>query len=457
MGLTYTKETGESRFQFTNKEGVRDSIYLGRMSKREAEHHATFLKKLVASHLSQSVAIDRQTAAYLEELPKRIKKSLIAKGLYQPTTEETKSLSLSVGELTEKFLDFHKEDKSNTYKNIKLACDKLLDRFGAAKKILDITPTEINHFEKYLYREFAEATASRLIKRFRQIMSWGIGQGFFKENIFRSMWVGKQENKGRLEYVPVEKLQLAMDACVGFELRLALFLARFAAFRTPSECNLWLWRYINFESKRVKVWDVKRKCIRIIPLFGPTALVNMYPIFAELLFEKGCESFLLDLKQKKIDLKESLRDWETHGLAIENLLESNGNGYIAEMSSRFPKDKDFVFSPEFRKRKSRGWQMEKLMKKSKVTWQKDFQNLRASCESEWIRDYGIHSATEWTGNSIEVAQRHYCMITPDIWAKATGRTVSEDKIRETLQSLVKSFGLEKIKTALDEIADRGDK
>lgn len=95
--------------------------------------------------------------------------------------------------------------------------------------------------------------------------------------------------------------------------------------------------------------------------------------------------------------------------------------------------------------------MGKLKKKAKVTWQKDFQNLRASCESEWIRDYDIHSATEWTGNSIEVAQRHYCMITPEIWDKATGKAVPEVKRDDTLRSLVKSFGLAKIKAALEEI------
>ena len=128
MGLTYNKETNEARFQYTNREGDRKVVYLGKIPKREADRHETFLFKLLASHLSPSVAIGKDTADYLKELPKRIKQTLIKHGLIVPTAEEARDRSLSFGELREKFLDFHKEDKPNTHNNIRLACNKLIER-----------------------------------------------------------------------------------------------------------------------------------------------------------------------------------------------------------------------------------------------------------------------------------------------------------------------------------------
>ena len=445
MGLCYTVSTGESRFQYVNRDGQSKVLCLGLMPKRAAQHHETFLKKILASHLNPGIAIDKQTAAYLEDIPARLRKNLIKHGLIVPTAEEVRDLSLSFGTLIEKFLEFHREDNPNTYKNIQLACDKIIKRFGTDKKIIDVTATEINHFEKFLYREYAKATSSRLIKRFRQLMSWAIKNGFAKENIFLPMKVGRQENRERMEFVSATKVQTMMNACVNYELRLALYLARYMAFRIPSEAASWKWSYIGFENERIKVMDVKRGECRVLPLFE-----EMYPVLAELLSQKECASFLKDLQNANIDLQAALSDWKGQGRTVEELLRSKGSKYIAEMTSRFPKGEDYVFSPEFRTRKSRSNQMAKLKKKSGVTWQKDFQNLRVSRENEWIRQFDIHTATEWTGNSIEVAQRHYFLITPDIWDRATG--AAEDKTAETLRVMLKTFGMEKVRAVLEGIA-----
>lgn len=456
MGLSYSKDKKEARFQYMNKEGKRKVLDWGRMSYEAACHHAVYTERIVGCYLNPYQSMDNQTASYLEGLPYKMKKKLLAHGLIQPTEQERKEQTPTLGKLIADFLEFHKEDKPNTYKNIKLACDKLLERFGPEKKIDEFTSIEINHYEKFLYRESAEATATRLVKRFRQIMRWAIRMKYCESNPFLEMRLGKQDNPQRLEFVDPDKVRKVMSCCVNFELRLALFLARFAAFRTPSECNSWRWSYIDFENKRVKVLDVKRNEIRVLPLFGSATIGNMYPMFAELLFEKGCESFLRDLKKKKIDLKESLRDWKTHGMEIETLLESKGNGYIAEMVAKFSKEEDYVFSPEFRRRKSRSGQIDKLMKKVKVSWMKDFQNLRASCEVEWVHEYDIYTATKWTGNTIEVARKHYLMIHPKVWDKATesagalGRA-KKDIIVKSLRALVKIHGLKPVAEAFETI------
>lgn len=53
-------------------------------------------------------------------------------------------------------------------------------------------------------------------------------------------------------------------------------------------------------------------------------------------------------------------------------------------------------------------------------WPKLFQNLRTSCETELMRQYPAHIVYAWLGNSKEVAEDHYFMVTPgDIIRAAT--------------------------------------
>jgi hypothetical protein len=42
-------------------------------------------------------------------------------------------------------------------------------------------------------------------------------------------------------------------------------------------------------------------------------------------------------------------------------------------------------------------------------WPRLFQNLRASCETDWVEKYPAHAVAKWMGHSPKIAAQHYLM------------------------------------------------
>src|SRR5262249_31311891 len=53
-------------------------------------------------------------------------------------------------------------------------------------------------------------------------------------------------------------------------------------------------------------------------------------------------------------------------------------------------------------------------------WERLFQNLRASRETELAAEYPVHVVTKWIGNSVDVAMKHYFKVTDADFARASG-------------------------------------
>ena len=57
-------------------------------------------------------------------------------------------------------------------------------------------------------------------------------------------------------------------------------------------------------------------------------------------------------------------------------------------------------------------------------WPRLFHNLRASRETELVREHPIHVVCAWIGNSFEVAKRHSLQVTDADFEKATSNPPS---------------------------------
>ena len=69
-------------------------------------------------------------------------------------------------------------------------------------------------------------------------------------------------------------------------------------------------------------------------------------------------------------------------------------------------------------------------------WPKLWHNLRASCETEWMREFDLATACKWIGNSPKVAAQHYAM-SMDLgsdFAKAAGRVLPQNPPQQTAES-----------------------
>ncbi len=57
-------------------------------------------------------------------------------------------------------------------------------------------------------------------------------------------------------------------------------------------------------------------------------------------------------------------------------------------------------------------QFERILKRAGIEpWERLFQNLRASSETELANEYPLHVVTAWLGNTEKVASKHYLQVT----------------------------------------------
>ena len=62
-----------------------------------------------------------------------------------------------------------------------------------------------------------------------------------------------------------------------------------------------------------------------------------------------------------------------------------------------------------------------------------FQAMRASRETELVREHPIHVVTAWLGNTPQIAMKHYLMVTETDFSKAIGKLV-EKAVQNPVQS-----------------------
>ena len=168
-------------------------------------------------------------------------------------------------------------------------------------------------------------------------------------------------------YVPAQVVIETIDLCSSLEFKTIVALARFNGMRIPSELSKFTWDRVNFPKKTMVIWDVKRKRDRKTPIFD-----QVFKLLREL--------------------------WEANG--------EKSPYVISTANLRDPK-------------KNHRTRLRKLIVRAgHKTWEKPFQNLRASCETDLMNAFPIHQVTEWIGNSPAVALRHYAMINEQDYVRA---------------------------------------
>lgn len=75
-------------------------------------------------------------------------------------------------------------------------------------------------------------------------------------------------------------------------------------------------------------------------------------------------------------------------------------------------------------------------------WEKPFQNLRSSYETDWFRQYPgrINDVARWMGHSPEIAMRHYLQVIPQGVDDATAAETGEPVRRPTSRSGARQSG-----------------
>lgn len=363
-------------------DGSRKTVSLGRVqSLKYAEKFRQRIEELVNAR-KYGLAHNAELLAWLARLPKALAAKLAKLGLI----EKKDKANATLADLVKEYLDFRNDAKPTVTKTLKNTGKRLVEFFGPAKPIQDITEGDARNFEKHLRTsakrwkngtgKLSPATVGRMCAEAKLFFKFAITKRYIFENPFHWASKGQYVDWSRNFYVDKATITKVIDACPNAEWRLIVALARFAGLRKDSEIATLTWDRVNWQENTIRVYSPKTeryagKGERTIPIFA--------------------------------DLRPYLED-------VWNLVKP---GVDVPLSS-----------PIIASYHGRGipWTvLKKIVQKAGLTpWPKLFHNLRGSMATDIAKAFGPNVESHWIGHTEKVARTNYLLPTPADIAAAVG-------------------------------------
>lgn len=204
------------------------------------------------------------------------------------------------------------------------------------------------------------STRGKIAKDWRAMFAWCIDRHWITDNPARHL--ATTITVRDKQFISADLVVRVMAACTDPELHLVIALSRFAGLRISSEIRHMEWSHFDRERARLRVIDTKRGCERLVPI--------------------------------SIVVLQSL-DRQPAGELLGQIRTLSH----AAITARFTR----------------------LLHQCNIApWSPLWHSMRASRETEWIRQFGVATATQWIGNSPTVALRNYGTVPDTDWGAAVG-------------------------------------
>jgi len=369
---------GTKRIQFSDGDRERKTIRLGKLPEKAAETVLRRVKQL-AAHRIAGTAHEPDLSAWLAEVPSVIYGRLVRVGLAAPRAEDAAAPMVTVDELCNAFKE-RAAVKPGTAAAYAQTLDSVRAFYGPAKPIAEITAESADDWRKAIATategegkrkkkrttadgRLAPATVAKRVHVAKQVFGKAVAWGWLEKNPFAALRAGSQANPARAAYVAPETLEAVLEACPGLQWRLVFALPRLAGLRCPSEVGGLTWGDVDFANGRLTVRSPKTEH------HGGGHAVRLVPIIPR--------------------LREILAD------AFDAA--APGERSVVPMAAR----------PGANLRTT----AEKVIERASVEkWPRLFQNLRASCETDWVQTYPAHVCAKWLGHSTTIAAQHYLQV-----------------------------------------------
>jgi len=365
---------GTKRVLFTDGDGERRSVRLGKASAKAAESFRLRVEALLAAtELHQSP--DAELCEWLRELPERMYERLARVGLVEARTQ---AAVMTLGMLVDRF-DSASTVKASTRAAYKQSTGSLLAFLGATTPLDSITPARADEWRKWIgepkgktAKTLAPATVSKRVHIAKAIFNRAVRWKLISSSAFGDLRTGSQANPDRAFYVCREATNAILEACPDDQWRGIVALSRSAGLRCPSEIVGLRWGDVNWERGRLMVRSPKTEshaghAVRMVPI-AP----ELRPILQSLFdaAEVGEEMVIPRLRDPRTNLRS---------------------------------------------------QLERIMARAGITpWPRLFQNLRASCACDWVESFPNHVVAKWLGHSPLIAAQHYLQIRDSHFDAAAG-------------------------------------
>ncbi|GAB4127875.1 MAG: hypothetical protein Kow0040_01950 [Thermogutta sp.] len=365
------------RIVFTDPDGRRKTLRLGRVDKKAGESIRGHVEALLAAQTA-GVPVRQETAVWLGRIGKTLRDRLVRVGLAEA---QERAAAPTLGDWIRDYIERRKTVKQGTKTTWRNTERNLVTFFGESRRIDSITPADADAFREYLAAGagLSPATVGKRLQIARQFFRAMVRARMIQENPFADVKGPAVANSGRLHFVSREDVQKILEACPSVHWRTITALARFGGLRCPSEVLSLKWEAVDWANARMRVDSPKTEhhdggAFRIVPIFP-----ELRPYLAEA--------------------------WE-----------------LAEPGAVY------VIPERFRRAATRSgeWKavnlrttFEKIVKRAGLApWPRLFQNLRSSRETELVERFPVHVVAAWIGNTPKVAQKHYLQITDEHFAAA---------------------------------------
>ncbi len=382
MASISTDKAGNRKIQFSDGNGNRPIVRIGKPSMKAAEKILAKIEAILEAKLScRSLA--PEVAEWIGAIPDVLSKRLVAVGLIAPR-EKRQEDATKLGEFIDAYVESRTDIKLRTRINLLQVRRHLVAHFGETKPLRDVTPGDSDEWRRWMLTKLGENTVRRHCGRAKQLFRAALRKRLISENPFADMkGCAVQANKLREHFISRDVAAQVIAACPDNEWRLIFALARFGGLRTPSETLLLRWADVDWERGRLLIRSPKTehhegKDSRLVPIF-PELRPHL-----EMAWDQAAEGAEFVVTRYR-DCNANLRT-----------------------------------------------QLLRIIDKAGVTpWPKLFQNLRSTRQTELEERFPSHVVCAWLGNSEAVARKHYLQVTDEHFAKAThNQTHSEAEILE---------------------------
>lgn len=375
MASLSTNAAGNRRIMFKAPDGQRKTLYLGKAPVKQAQAILAHVERLVACGIDGS-APPEATAHWLAACSSELRSKLAALGLAPDAIRED---VVTLGGLVERY------QARPGWKNLKPASQRsgsramatMLEHFDADRPVRELTVADAADFYSALRLPKSEdgwghavATANLISSIVITLFNYAVDAELVDRNPFRKL--PRTTRRGNNTMVSVAVSKTVLDALVDSEDRLVFGLARWAGTRTPSEHRGLRWSDVDWAGKRILIRSPKTERHEA----GATRWV---PIFPELM-----------------PLLEARFDDATEG--DEFALPSYAKADKAKCTNM----------------------LRAALKRAGVDrWKRLWHSLRATRQSELAELFPAHVVSRWIGNSVAIGEKHYMMVTPEHFERAT--------------------------------------
>ena len=332
-------------------------LRLGRVNVKVAEKWKDKVEAIVGDKLAQRPH-DADLSKWLGELDESMLKRLRAVGL----ADGVGLSQTTLGVFLERFAA-NMTTKQSTRTFYSHTRRNLKEHFSDGRLVRDIHAGDADGWRTWMveHEKLSPATVARRVIAARSIWKMAIRWKLASENPFCGVKAGHQENESRKVFIPHDLIDKAIEAAPDTEWKLIISLARYGGLRIPSELFALRWGDVDWGRSCLVVHSSKTehhegRGVRNVPIF-PQLRALLMAAFEQA--EPGSEY---------VNTK--------HRLGALNLRQ----------------------------------QFERIIERAGLTlWPRLFQNLRASRETELMREYDLATVCKWIGNSPAIAAKHYAM------------------------------------------------